>query len=251
MTCIEAIVEILAEAHEDGMRRADVYAQLDWCRGSIAANLGRLKREGTVVEGFPYTVWLTESAPTPLPTNPRLGRTMPRICEQCGGSYGARRADVRRGRKYCGHLCAVRARCGPLLTDEEKKARKSEYDAKYREENRERLLVEKRENYRKNHDYYIQKQAERRADPEYREEMREYGKNYRQDPEWRRHKREYDRQYRAVRQYGQDFAPAYLAFLALTNHLQEEGDGNGSRQYERGRMNRTLKNRREIAKEQA
>jgi len=250
MTCIEAVVEVLAEAHEEGMIRADLYKRLDgWCRGMVSQQVSRLKREGTVVEGYPYRVWLTESAPSPLPVNPRPGKTVPVVCEQCGDTYEARKADVRRGRRYCGHACAVLARHGTLLTDEEKKARKSEYDAKYREENRERICAEKRESYYANHDKNLKKQAELRADPEYRERMREYGKQYRQDPEWKRHKREYDRKYRAEKQYGEDFAPAYLAFLALTEQLQTIDGGNKARQHERGRGNRVLKSRREFAKE--
>jgi len=249
MTCIEAIVELLAEAHEAGMTRKELWSKLDWGREHASAQVMALIREGHVVAGYPRTLWLTESAPTPLPVNPRKYKRVPAVCPECGEEFLIRPCDQRRGTRYCSRLCSANAR---RVDPGDKKRRKTEYDrARRNGPKRDEILQKKRDHYRANSDYFLQKQAERRASPEYRAKMQEYGKNYRQDPEWKRHKREYDRKYRAVRLYGQDLAPAYLAFLALTDHLQTEGDGNSSRQYERGRHNRTIKNRRDIAKDQA
>ena len=178
-----------------------------------------------------------------------MARMVEKFCQYRGVTFEIARGQHNAGRgKYCSRPCSHAAR-RQNKSLEQRRAEKAEYDRKRRNGPlRETILAKKRQHYEDNRPEFLAKFAERRKDPAYKAYMKEYGARYRSDPEWKAHKRQYDREYRARKMYG-DFDVVYLVLRELEEELQNTGEGNASRQYERGRSNRCQLNRRAGAKE--
>lgn len=141
-------------------------------------------------------------------------------CPQCGGAFTACAGRVNRAAKinaplYCGKPCASLARRLPVpKTPEQKKAEKVAYDRRRRDEQRERLLAEKRAYYEANRPRILEKMAE------YRKERMPKHVEYCRRPEYRAKKHEYDLA-RADAEYG-EFAEAWRLLLDLEKEIRSQ-----------------------------
>lgn len=163
----------------------------------------------------------------------------PFICAYCGTSglkeAGAiNRANAKSARLFCNRTCTGLAR-RVERTDAEKKALKAAYDAKHREQNRERLKAEKAAYFRRT--YNPVKAAE------VRKARMPYHVEYCRRPEYRKWKAEYDRKHLAQKQYG-PFAEAALLISDLEREILSR-----TTRYDialaNGTLNKKLRRRRE------
>ena len=170
-------------------------------------------------------------------------------CPQCGETADKQTGAVNRARRsgyavYCGRVCAADARRGDK-TPEERKAHKAEYDAGYRNRNRDRILAGKKAHYEQNRESHLAamaaKRAEIRADPERHAAYKAYQATFR-TKEWQAHKRAYDRKYRAEALYG-EFADAYLALQDLEGEIASRMSRQEAYQ-SKGTANKALQRRR-------
>lgn len=248
-TIKQAALRLVHEAGVNGISRADLRRALRavgrWSETTVRqSQVGPHIREGRIVPGYPHMLWASVHAPDPIPQNPakRL-YTVDMQCEHCGEAYKGRMADVRNGRRYCGQRCAGRAK---LVCPDDKKKRKSAYDRQYRAEKGDKLRAQSRAYYYANHEENLRKAKALRATPEWKRKHKAYLEQYNARPEWKEHKREYDRRYRAEKEYGSEWAEVVVALGSLSDHLNSVEGGNKARQYERGRQNRTTKNKRAL-----
>lgn len=126
--------------------------------------------------------------------------------------------------KFCSRRCFVAAhpRIGTgAMSAEERRAAKPEYDRQRRAALGEDLKRKKREAYYAEHATHLAKMAEARKSPEFKAKMRAYQREHTTRPEWKAHKRSYDRVFRAMRDYGEEWGPAAVALLQLTDAVAE------------------------------
>lgn len=166
---------------------------------------------------------------------------MERTCSQCKKMFevtasAANRADRSGMNLFCGRVCAGLSR-RKNISQEEKRAAKSEYDRQRREQLRELLNEKKREAYYAKHEERLAKQAELRKDPDYRAKHAEYIRC----PEYKAKKQVYDQQYREA-DYA-DFAEAWRLLLELEKEIRSR-QSSYERRKARGYYTRASINRR-------
>jgi hypothetical protein len=164
------------------------------------------------------------------------------VCPHCTSKFETRSAYVNRAAKagaplYCGRVCAglARRRAVPL-TDAERKAAKSAYDAKRRLALAERLKAEKAAYFKRAYDP-VKAAVERKARmPKHVEYCRR--------PEYREWKREYDRKRRANQMFG-EFSDAFMLLQDIENEIAARAT-----RYEiysaNGTLNKALQRRRSL-----
>lgn len=141
-------------------------------------------------------------------------------CPQCGGSFSAIAGRVNRANKigaplYCGKTCSGLARrLKTPKNPEQKRAEKAAYDRVRREEQRDRLLAEKRAYYETNKPRILEKMAE------YRKVRMPQHVEYCRRPEYRAKKHEYDAA-RNEAEYG-EFAEAWRLLLDLEREIRSQ-----------------------------
>jgi len=145
---------------------------------------------------------------------------MARCCDHCGNelhkSSGAlNRADAIGAKLYCDRKCAGLAR-RVAKTPEQKKAEKSAYDAKRRVELADQIKAQKREIYWRNRDHYLAQRAEYRNRPENVARHNAYCRR----PEYVAVKHQYDRRRRATKQFGVEFADAFLILQDIEKEIE-------------------------------
>lgn len=151
-----------------------------------------------------------------------MGRTQTTIkCKFCGNDFQRALATVKlHGAKFCSRRCSGQARVVPM-TESERKAAKSEYDARRRNgPERARILAEKRGDYYKNRERYRRYWAKKRKQPGYKKMMRDYLAGY-WTPELKALKKDYDRKFRAKRQFGPFWESHYLIQLINDEVLRQ------------------------------
>lgn len=157
------------------------------------------------------------------------------ICPQCHISFDAETGRVNRAAKigaplYCGRVCmGLARRLKNPLTDEQRRAAKSAYDAERRNgSKRAEILAKKRAYYYANWEQINEKFAE------YRAAHMDRHVEYCRQPEYRTKKSEYDRRRRAEMNFG-EFSEAALILSDIEREIEER-----SSKYEIYRNNGTL-----------
>lgn len=127
------------------------------------------------------------------------------------------RAAKRGGKMYCDRSCSSHARRNPNPpSEEDRRARKADYDRERRAKLGEVLLAEKRAAYREA--VASNPDAIRERERRNRQARAEQHAEYCRTPEYRKWKAQYDRQYRAEKQFG-PFAEAALTLLELQEEI--------------------------------
>jgi hypothetical protein len=116
---------------------------------------------------------------------------------------------------YCNRACAGLARRVDRTPDE-KRAVKAAYDARRRVALAQKIKDEKRAWYLANRDRMLAEFAVRRAAPGYYERHNAYCRR----PEYVAEKREYDRRLRANKQFGGEFADAFLLLQDIEREIE-------------------------------
>jgi hypothetical protein len=142
---------------------------------------------------------------------------------------------------YCGRVCAGIGRrkdypIGPRNPDW--KQLKSAYDREYRDKNRERLKAEKAAAYK------IAGPLKRDKEKAYRVQRMPKHVEYCRQPEYRAYKEKYDRKRRAVKQFGTEFADAFLVLQQVENEIDSRIDRNEIYR-QNGTVNKIQQRRRE------
>ncbi len=146
------------------------------------------------------------------------------LCETCRKAFCRERSQQihrkKRGmrRSFCSRKCAGKARrIG--RTDAEKKARKQEYDERYRASNRRRLARNKAAWFRRNYDPIAARETRKKSAKRHAEYIRRYNA----EPKHKKEKADYDLTRRAS-EYG-EFAGAYKLLLRLYRYYDQGGRG--------------------------
>jgi hypothetical protein len=169
-----------------------------------------------------------------------------RLCDYCGSRLSRPNSAINRAiatgaKLYCDRVCSGMAR-RVAKTPEQKKAEKAKYDARRRTELADQIKAEKRRWYLANRDRLLSEFAAKRAQPGYYD----YHNTYCRQPRYVAEKREYDRRYRAAKQFGGEFADAFL----LLQDIEKEIEARASR-YEiylaNGTINKAQTRRRALA----
>lgn len=141
------------------------------------------------------------------------------VCNHCGKNVDKRQCDIDRAKKinaplYCNKECAGLAR-RIVITIEQFKANKREYDKIYRLKNHERRKVEKAEYHKANYDPVRQREYNQKRMPLHVEYCRQ--------PKYRAKKVDYDREYRAAKLYG-EFAECAILVEKINKMLVQKAD---------------------------
>ena len=138
------------------------------------------------------------------------------VCERCGKPFLRAKAsvDYHHGKKGLRILCSKQ--CFGLSrrdnkTQEQKKAEKSAYDAKYRERNREKRKARSRTWYKANRNPEKEREIRKAKMPQHVEYCRR--------PEYKKWKQNYDLDYRA-REFG-EFSEAYKLLMLVNREIKE------------------------------
>lgn len=147
------------------------------------------------------------------------------FCDHCRAEIdkpasAVNRANAIGAKLYCNRNCAGLAR-RVEKTQEQKKAEKAAYDARRRKELADQIKAQKRAIYERNREHYLAQHAEYRNRPENVARHNAYCRR----PEYVAEKREYDRRRRATKQFGEEFADAFL----LLQDVETEIDARAAR----------------------
>lgn len=145
------------------------------------------------------------------------------FCPQCSEWKPAENGRVNQAKNkglplYCGRVCAGLARRIPVIPLEEKKLLKREYDMQYRTKNK-KWISRKRSAYFQN--TYDPEKARK-----VRKERMPMHVEYCRRPEYKAWKGQYDRKHRAKKQFGEEFADAFLLLQQVEKEIEVRIDRN-------------------------
>lgn len=163
------------------------------------------------------------------------------FCPQCGEWKPAENGRVNQAKNkglplYCGRVCAGLARRSPAIPLVEKKLLKREYDMQYRAKNKDLIRKKKSEHFQKTYDPEKARKVRKERMPMHVEYCRR--------PEYKEWKEKYDRKHRAVKQFGADYADAFLVLQKIENEIDIRIDRNEIYR-QNGTVNKSTKRRRE------
>lgn len=180
----------------------------------------------------------------------RYTTTIQLVCDTCGETFDAIPGAVNRATKlgtkvrFCSRPCAGLARRAPPVPIDEKRRKKSAYDAAHRAAKAAEIRAKKNAAYLANHAERLRQMAEKRADPVYREKMRAYQREHSARPEWKAHKKTYDRRFKAEKKYGPEWAEAAIALWELEDAISEKMPTRQERYAAKGTLNKSQARKR-------
>jgi len=135
-------------------------------------------------------------------------------CQHCGAKFEAKQSYINYGRepKWCHRRCFGLSR-RKNRTVAERKELKRLYDIEYRNKNRARLLLEKKEWYRAAKERVKARMKLIRKTPAYKRKMKAYLAEYWKRPGLKAEKKDYDRKFRAKKKFGAFWEAHYLTML--------------------------------------